>query len=379
MVSFGSVLSGMVAVMLLSIYGYFFITYIQHPIYRDMRLLILLLFLAGVRMLVPFNLPVNITIRSTRLLVPASNIAFMYVIDDTVYFYQVLFCIFCIISIILLSVKAYKYMHFISEVNRYTYHDTDLDKLLSERTLNLHPSTVTALYTNAHVSPFVYGIFKKTIIIPDDTYHIDEIKLVLDHELTHINQHDLLIKTAFNCLTALFWWNPFMWLIRKHADSAIEISNDVSLYNTMNEQEKADYASLLVKTAGLSKYNKINPALSLASHNDPLIKRRVKQILSASSIWPKSIFLPFHILVMVFILAASFIVTPEPYEIYEKDIEDSYNLERDKGSTKTNTYIIDAGDHYELYIEDELIGKMENIPDEFKDYPVYKEKPEDGK
>ena len=33
----------------------------------------------------------NITIRSTRLLVPASNIAFMYVIDDTVYFYQVVF------------------------------------------------------------------------------------------------------------------------------------------------------------------------------------------------------------------------------------------------------------------------------------------------
>ena len=73
------------------------------------------------------------------------------------------------------------------------------------------------------------------------------------------------------------------------------------------------------------------------------------------------------------------VVTIEPYSIHSDQIEDTYDLEEDRGSTDDNTYIVDIGEQYALYVNDELIARFDNIPEEFKDYPVYTEKPEDGK
>ena len=79
--------------------------------------------------------------------------------------------------------------------------------------------------------------------------------------------HDLCLNVVLYVLTALFWWNPFIWLIRKQADAAIELSNDISLNNKADEREKADYASLLVKTAGLSSQADTIHSFSLAVGN----------------------------------------------------------------------------------------------------------------
>ena len=378
MVSFGSVLSGMIAVILLSIYGYFFITHIRRPVYRDMRFLILLFLIAGIRMLLPINLPLNITIPSKSFLVDISNIAF-YIIPGThyVFMYQIVFIIVSCISLLLIIVKAIKYKNFRNKVKAFSHEDVDLSNTLSERPLNKTSEKIHARYADALISPSVYGVFHPMIIIPENVYSKDELLYVLDHELTHINQNDLLLKTIFDFMTALFWWNPFIWMIKKHADSAIEISNDISLYDKMNEQEKTDYASLLVKTEELSIHPETDYSLSLVNHCDPLIKRRVDQILSEPSN-RNHLLLPLHISIMLLIIALSFVITVEPYEIHDDQIDGSYDLEEDMGSTDENTYIIDAEDHYELYVDGELIAKMKTIPDEFKEYPVYTEKPEDG-
>ena len=377
MVSFGSVLSGMIAVILLSIYGYFFITHIRRPVYRDMRFLILLFLIAGIRMLLPINLPLNITIPSKSFLVDISNIAF-YIIPGThyVFLFQIIFIIVFCISLLLIIVKAIKYKNFRNEAEALSHEDIDLSNILSGRPLNKAPEKIHARYADALVSPFVYGVYHPVIIIPENVYSKGELLYVLDHELTHINQNDLLLKTIFDFMTALFWWNPFIWMIKKHADSAIEISNDISLYDKMNEQEKADYASLLVKTEELSIHPVADYSLSLVNHCDPLIKRRVDQILSEPSN-RNHLLLPLHISIMLLIIALSFVITVEPYEIHNDQIDGSYDLEEDIGSTDENTYIIESGDHYELYVDGELIAKMKTIPDEFKEYPVYKEKPEE--
>lgn len=379
MVSFGSVLSGMIAVILLSIYGYFFITHIRRPVYRDMRFLILLFLIAGIRMLLPINLPLNITIPSKSFLVDISNIAF-YIIPGThyVFLYQIVFIIVSCISLLLIIVKAIKYKKFRNKAEALSHEDADLDSILSDRPLNKAPGKIHARYADALISPFVYGVFHPMIIIPKDVYSKDELLYVLDHELTHINQNDLLLKTAFDFMTALFWWNPFIWMIKKYADSAIEISNDISLYDKMSEQEKVDYASLLVKTEELSIHPVADYSLSLVNHCDPLIKRRVDQILSAPSN-SNHLLLPLHIIIMLFIIVISFIVTVEPYEIHDYQVEGSYDYEEDLGASAENTYILDKGDCYELYIDGQLMGEIYEIPEDFKDYPVYKEKPDDEK
>ena len=377
MVSFGSVLSGIIAVVLLSIYGYFFITHIKRPIYLDMRFLIFLLFIAGIRMMFPFNLPVNITIPDKVVFVPVSDIVFMQVPNTDYFVYQLIIRVWLSVAALLLLVRAIKYHRFVKGVKRFTYHDDNLDMILQKRELNHQPKMISALYTDAKISPFVFGLLHPVIVVPDKEYSEDELKYVIDHELTHINQHDLFLKWLFNVLTAIFWWNPFIWMIKKQADNAIELSNDISLYRSMNEEERTDYAALLLKTAGFSFKYDSNHSLSLATHSDPLIRSRINNIINSDR--SKQSFIALHICLMIIIVSISMVVTIEPYSIHSDQIEDTYDLEEDRGSTDDNTYIVDIGEQYALYVNDELIARFDNIPEEFKDYPVYTEKPEDGK
>ena len=376
MVSLGSVVSGMIAVVLLSIYGYFFITHIKRPIYRDMRFLIFLLFIAGIRMLLPINLPVNITIPSSTFLIPTSEIIYIQLPVLGLKVYQIIVCIWLMVAIVLLFTKAIRYHLFINNVKQFTYTDKTLDKFLSERELNNRPDRISALYTDARVSPFVFGLLNPVIVIPDKEYSDEELIFVLDHELTHINQHDLLLKWLFNVLTAVFWWNPFIWMIRKQADNAIELSNDISLYEEMDESEKADYAALLVKTASFSTQYESQHSLSLSTHNDPILKQRVNDLINDTK--PQHTLLAVHIIIMLIIVSVSFLVTPEPFSIHEDQIEDSFQLEDRFDEESTSSYIIDAGDHYDLYIDGAFVCDFYEIPDEFKEYPVYKEKPGEG-
>ena len=376
MVSLGSVVSSIIAVVLLSIYGYFFITHIDRPVYKDMRFLIFLLLIAGIRLMLPFNLPVNIAVPSKLFLVPASDVIYIKVPGLQLKIYEAIIYSSLLIGLALLFIKSFNYHRFVKDIKKFTFRDDKLDTLLSGRKLNYNPNKITALYTDTTVSPFVFGLLHPTIVIPNNVYSEDELIQVIDHELTHINQHDLLLKWFFSFLSAIYWWNPFIWMIRKQADNAIELSNDISLYKEMSEEEKTDYAALLVKTADLSSKYETQHSLSLSTHNDPILKQRVNDLLNTPE--PKHTLLAVHIIIMLLIVSVSFIITPEPYGIHEDQIDGSYDLEEDKGSTEENTYIIDASDHYELYIEDEMIGEMDNIPDEFKDYPVYKEKPKDG-
>ena len=82
---------------------------------------------------------------------------------------------------------------------------------------------------------------------------------------------------------------------------------------------------------------------------------------------------------MALIIVISFVVTPEPYEIYEKDIDGSFIMDEKIGDAEEGTYILDKGDHYDLYVDGEYTCSLHEIIDDFKEYPVYKEKAGDGK
>jgi len=375
MISFGSVFSGMIAVILLSIYGYFFIARMKHPVYGDLRMLILLFLVAGARMLFPLNLPLNVTIKDETILVPASYAAFHEVPGTGLEVYQIVFLAVALVALILLVVKGVRYHAFRKSLLKLTEEDTRLSEIAGKCGVIRDISGISFRKTNAGISPMVFGVLRPVIVIPDGVYSDDELKYVLDHELTHIKQHDLLIKAAFDILTALFWWNPFVWMIRKQAGNAIEVSNDVSLYEEMSPEEKTDYAELLVKTAGLNRPGAPYYSLSMASHGDPLIRKRVEGLLSTPPSRRARNMLPVHVLVMVIILAASLIVTPEPYSIHEDQVGASFDMEDDLGATPENTYILDKGDYYELYVDGAFVAKMHHIPEEFSEYPVYTEKP----
>ena len=72
----------------------------------------------------------------------------------------------------------------------------------------------------------VWGFFKCHIYFPNYDLSSDEWKFILDHEVLHIKLHDTFIKIFLLFLTALFWWNPIMYILRKDIDQMLELRCD---------------------------------------------------------------------------------------------------------------------------------------------------------
>lgn len=52
------------------------------------------------------------------------------------------------------------------------------------------------------------------IVVPRqaDTWPPDRLEAVLRHELAHVRRHDWLIQTAAECVRALYWFHPLVWI-----------------------------------------------------------------------------------------------------------------------------------------------------------------------
>jgi len=66
-------------------------------------------------------------------------------------------------------------------------------------------------------SPFVFGVFRPTIILPQSSggWTGSDLRIILMHELAHIRRHDLFWIYVNFAITAIFWFNPLIWIARR--------------------------------------------------------------------------------------------------------------------------------------------------------------------
>ena len=96
--------------------------------------------------------------------------------------------------------------------------------------------------------PMTFGLFHKTIIIPDKMYSDKEMALIIRHEITHIRNGDLVIQFLANLLCVAYWWNPAVYVYRKNLEQYFELRCDRIATTDMSKREMADYLELLLKT-----------------------------------------------------------------------------------------------------------------------------------
>ncbi|MCT6700007.1 M56 family metallopeptidase [Rheinheimera sp. 4Y26] len=106
-----------------------------------------------------------------------------------------------------------------------------------------YPVKVTRLNTAAIAT----GIFKPTIWLNPQLLSRPELRSVLLHENTHLQQGDLRWLWLI-CLTeSLFWWNPVCALLARKARQMQELSCDERCFALLQQQYQFDLASLLLK------------------------------------------------------------------------------------------------------------------------------------
>lgn len=123
-------------------------------------------------------------------------------------------------------------------------------------------------------SPFVCGIWKPTLILPQGK-EIEDV--VLLHELVHVQQKHPLKNTVWCIFTALHWWNPLLLYCISQAKRDIEISCDSMVLEKMKQpQQRKDYGTLLLSVADVTGISSLGT--SCISRGGKTLQQRISYI-----------------------------------------------------------------------------------------------------
>lgn len=108
--------------------------------------------------------------------------------------------------------------------------------------------------SSALQTPLLAGIRRIRLYLPEKSYTDQELELIFQHELTHYRKKDLWYKTFLTVVNTVYWFNPFLYLVRYEAQKDIEYLCDRTVIEKRSKEECALYSRLLLKTASGSGY-----------------------------------------------------------------------------------------------------------------------------
>lgn len=151
-----------------------------------------------------------------------------------------------IVFILIVSVQNYKLYHRIFSVCRLTDKAQTLEAL-SRCKQKMGISKNILVYISPYAStPFMHGIFKPCIVLPEAEFTAEELQCIFCHELTHWKRHDAWLKCMMLFVNAVHWYNPLAYIVRRDIDSFCELSCDESIVISMNNYERRQYCELLL-------------------------------------------------------------------------------------------------------------------------------------
>ena len=119
-----------------------------------------------------------------------------------------------------------------------------------EAIANIPVGSYRVMISPAVQTPLSIGLFRRSmvVVLPENEYTPEELKLVLRHELIHICRRDSMSKFSILFLTALFWFNPLMWLAMRCCADDLELSCDETVLYGYESDVRRRYANLLLNT-----------------------------------------------------------------------------------------------------------------------------------
>lgn len=141
----------------------------------------------------------------------------------------------------------------------------------------------TALLTsNALASPISWGLMRPVILLNSRAVEAsDEAEAIIAHELAHVARMDWVKLLLARVATALFWFNPFVWMLAREAHQLREEAADDAVLGA--NIPDTDYAELLV---GVARHE--CPGLLLGAHgvapSRSSLARRVARVLDGKSV-----------------------------------------------------------------------------------------------
>jgi len=131
----------------------------------------------------------------------------------------------------------------------------------------------------APISPMLHGLVKPRLLLPRHLRSFEPLQqqLIVEHELTHWRRHDLPLGVAALVLECLFWFNPFMRLLRVRLGWSQEFGCDRDVLRGRPAAERKAYAAALVAQLKLQR-QPAGMALAFGATGEPTLLARVALI-----------------------------------------------------------------------------------------------------
>lgn len=125
--------------------------------------------------------------------------------------------------------------------------------------------------------PMTWGLWRPTILLPNiaEQWSQERLRVVLVHELAHIKNRDFLTHLIAQVVAACYWFNPLVWVARRHLRMAQEKASDDQVLQTGTQNTA--YAEHLLAIARGYQNSVLPGAISMAYM--PTLKQRVRAIL----------------------------------------------------------------------------------------------------
>lgn len=181
--------------------------------------------------------------------------------------------ILAILSIVSVLFASYQLFfgkkRYLAKINAHPAQHTKLNHIVETLARQLHIKTPKIYLYHGAPNAFVLG--HPAILVISDRLPLvlseNELKTTLRHELTHIKQHDILLKAFIQASRILCFFNPFVHLAAKKIFNKRELLADSS-YNT-SHGDKVSFMEALVKIAEYTQSlstieHKKTPAISVS-------------------------------------------------------------------------------------------------------------------
>ncbi|MCL2409353.1 MAG: M56 family metallopeptidase [Oscillospiraceae bacterium] len=222
--------------------------------------------------------------------------------------------------------------------------------------------------------PFVTGIFRACICLPVmDNIPDNEFEMVLRHEYQHFKSCDILVKSFYNMLCIVFWWNPFVHFFHHNLDRLLELRCDAAVKKHMTCEEKATYLSSLYN---VMRYTELRDAIRSATAStyvqteavdyEKFLEQRFQLIESDERSAKKQI-VSVTLIMLVFLASFMFIIQPfhHPPEYDAVDIHVMYD--------EASFILFTTDGRYKLFLDGRFVYELQEIPDMFANIPIIKE------
>lgn len=300
----------------------------------------------------------------------------LYLNNFSIKIFQVFIFIWVSTAVMLIINNVAKYITFKKNLDKLEYNSSKENENLFNRVLKqTKTENKIKIIQNENISsPFIVGILKGTIYIPNIDFSKEELEYIILHEVNHFLEKDSLKKILIQSIKYVFWWNPFAHLFANNFNHILEIQCDLKTTTDFSDDEKIIYLESITKiiknpTNNIIK-NSIVPNFVNIEEIDSL-KQRFRIVLNHKG--KRNLFNIFNIGVCFLALTlymGSYFIIIQPY--YEPN-----NNEIHKENEKDNSFIIKKlNGSYDIYIENVFkysINKLEDLNEDLSDIPIYEE------